>query len=965
MTTYNVLNNNSIIPIGLTTSSITQLNQDVLYDNKLIAENIDEDNKIKLDNVVSVVNTLDDTYVTHEELNLEINELGILSQQQIDKVNELLPYNIGNGSNNSPIWSTIPTIGTDGVMEIGQYLDFHAVSNDAIDYRARIQASGINTLSMVGTGSVFTASTLNSGSVRTPLIKNSVFGADMLFRNSSDLLLLTLKNNAESIFNGEISTPTFSSINVVQNITSLNTDIQNTNNQLDTLQTNYNNTTIKVTDIEQNIEFINTDIINLNDQYDSVNLKAMLAIDYDKNKGTGIVQLPTWTDHGDGSLTVDDNGIFIYSDNPAGDGNFIRLTASNSATLTPTDQQTNYFYSFYNAGNPVYGFTLNPALFLADARYVPAARIIRDGNDLYTVDYSNYAISGTNKTIIKDVFVNGFQRVAGLVLSTALNRIVTVSGGAVYFGVNFKQLPDNTSGTNGILKEYYLISGIWNNTTVLAYDSIYYSDGTNRLTAITNKYTAKYFWRSISEKNYVYYIHGNQFNDLNASISEPVPIAPTFITMSSIYVGKIVIITNATNGTAYPVVWSGNINTAGATNHNDLSAIQGGTVSQYYHLNATDYTELSGRQLLTNSVYQNSLNSFTNVKLAIGMDGIVGNKEILMGRTTGTRNFGYIKSAFNAASAMDNNIEIGVYLGSVLKMLGDHTLANTIIRGPSFGTNLIQTGTTFYNHYIGFNTAGNVLCYVNGVLKAVIDSIENTDRWSTMRDLGRDTAQRVTAITFIPEVLEPDYIDQKTHISGDLSVAGVIFGTLFGSNTITHVTESDYKEDLEEGIFVETTGDIHYETIQTKYVKHVEIKTRPTAEPITYATYDEEGNKLTDDIYGVEEYEEITSVPVQGDEKNPYEDCICKVKRSNALNKNIVGVLTSINPVKFATHGDVLIKVVMDTYNLGDVIIPTINGYGKKASNGEIYDSMVMMIPRAKITSLLTKVPNTVSAILL
>ena len=90
-----------------------------------------------------------------------------------------------------------------------------------------------------------------------------------------------------------------------------------------------------------------------------------------------------------------------------------------------------------------------------------------------------------------------------------------------------------------------------------------------------------------------------------------------------------------------------------------------------------------------------------------------------------------------------------------------------------------------------------------------------------------------------------------------------------------------------------------------------------------------------------------------------------KVKRAQTLNKNIVGVLTAVNPPKFATHGEVLIKVISGTYNLGDILIPTVDGYGKKATSGEIYDSLFMMIPRAKITALITNIPNTVSAILL
>ena len=191
-----------------------------------------------------------------------------------------------------------------------------------------------------------------------------------------------------------------------------------------------------------------------------------------------------------------------------------------------------------------------------------------------------------------------------------------------------------------------------------------------------------------------------------------------------------------------------------------------------------------------------------------------------------------------------------------------------------------------------------------------------------------------------------------------------MFTILYYSHTLTHITSST-DATLEEGVFVETTGEIHYEEPPIKYIKVVEIKTRPTPEPIEPATYDENGNILTEAVYGVEEYEEIHEEPTQGDPLNPYENCICKVKRANSLNKNIVGVLTSVNPVKFATHGDVLIKVISDTYNLGDILIPTIDGYGKKATSGEIYDSLFMMIPRAKITALITNIPNTVSAILL
>lgn len=40
-----------------------------------------------------------------------------------------------------------------------------------------------------------------------------------------------------------------------------------------------------------------------------------------------------------------------------------------------------------------------------------------------------------------------------------------------------------------------------------------------------------------------------------------------------------------------------------------------------------------------------------------------------------------------------------------------------------------------------------------------------------------------------------------------------------------------------------------------------------------------------------------------------YSDCICNIKLSNILNKNVLGVLIKVDPPTFATHGDVLVKV--------------------------------------------------------
>ena len=119
----------------------------------------------------------------------------------------------------------------------------------------------------------------------------------------------------------------------------------------------------------------------------------------------------------------------------------------------------------------------------------------------------------------------------------------------------------------------------------------------------------------------------------------------------------------------------------------------------------------------------------------------------------------------------------------------------------------------------------------------------------------------------------------ETTINGNLIVNGTVIQS--GSQTITHLTGSS--KSLVVGTFCETDG-----TIYDKFKDNI----KPT-------------------------------------------DCICNIKQATKLNKNIIGVTVSTDPIKFATHGDVLIKVVNDTYNVGDILVPGQGGYGKKPTSDE------------------------------
>ena len=65
-----------------------------------------------------------------------------------DSANKLGGYPLSNGGDST--FGKIPLVGTDGVLEIGKYIDFHSKNGDGKDYSARIEANNNGTISVSG-----------------------------------------------------------------------------------------------------------------------------------------------------------------------------------------------------------------------------------------------------------------------------------------------------------------------------------------------------------------------------------------------------------------------------------------------------------------------------------------------------------------------------------------------------------------------------------------------------------------------------------------------------------------------------------------------------------------------------------------------------------------------------------------------------------------------------------------------
>jgi hypothetical protein len=90
-------------------------------------------------------------------------------------------------------------------------------------------------------------------------------------------------------------------------------------------------------------------------------------------------------------------------------------------------------------------------------------------------------------------------------------------------------------------------------------------------------------------------------------------------------------------------------------------------------------------------------------------------------------------------------------------------------------------------------------------------------------------------------------------------------------------------------------------------------------------------------------------------------DCICKVQLATTLTRQTVGIICGDD--KFASHGDVLVYCDDGQFTVGDILVPTSTG-ARVATEEEKLFMMLNAIPRAKITSVITGIPNTVACFL-
>ena len=190
----------------------------------------------------------------------------------------------------------------------------------------------------------------------------------------------------------------------------------------------------------------------------------------------GAIVFPTYTDNGDGSITIGSDGVYgIYTSADASGG--IRVVSVTGGTFTLTDQQKNFIYIYWNGGTPVMGFSIDPAIDGPKDYLIPLT-IFRTGTVLHTIPWGAEGLALSEKLNEKEITLRKFQKDTGLTLSEIATRIIKVTEGKVYAGINYLTVAASRSDVNYTFF-YYRTAGVWQTSLITQYNNSQYDNLTD------------------------------------------------------------------------------------------------------------------------------------------------------------------------------------------------------------------------------------------------------------------------------------------------------------------------------------------------------------------------------------------------------------------------------------------------------------------------------------------------------
>jgi len=271
--------------------------------------------------------------------------------------------------------------------------------------------------------------------------------------------------------------------------------------------------------------------------------------------------------------------------------------------LALTDNAENWVYLDYNAGVPTWMASTSQSAFNCLDKCVGFS-IFRSGNTLNIINLKEQNVDGNRKT--RRLFL-GFAPFihtgTGTILGSNLLALTVTAGS---FNKMLEEIPHDafdtsvagTANVNIFTNWYRNGTGGW--TSVIESKTIStttYDNNTGApVTLDNNKYGVAWVYIVHNSPSKLHTVMGQvQYADVaSARVATPPASIPPLVGAHGTLIGFVTYLKSATSFTNVLSAFAQTFSSSTATTHNGLSGLQGGTVNEYYHLTASEYSQLAG-----------------------------------------------------------------------------------------------------------------------------------------------------------------------------------------------------------------------------------------------------------------------------------------------------------------------------------------------------------------------------------
>jgi hypothetical protein len=311
------------------------------------------------------------------------------------------------------------------------------------------------------------------------------------------------------------------------------------------------------------------------------------------------------TENGNGTVTIDP-GEAVFHSGKTQQAKMVSATVPGGTTGSGgmpalADDQINYIYIEYNAGSPQVNVTQDP-LVSDDFDIEPIFVVFRDGNNTHYVDLRFGGLDYQRKAVTRETWIYQYHhQPGGTQLQEKGTRNISVSAGRFFiFNLPIEHVAIDTSGAGVFTYMYRDGGGGWTKVaSSTQIDNVNYDPGTGTLQALgNNKYGVHWVYITLNTpaEIMVLYGQGEYANLAEAQAAEIPSILPPVVAPLGVstFIGKVIIEKSAS---VFADIQSPFVEVLGSvvpTDHNSLGGLQGGQVSQYYHLTLAQHGELTG-----------------------------------------------------------------------------------------------------------------------------------------------------------------------------------------------------------------------------------------------------------------------------------------------------------------------------------------------------------------------------------